>query len=477
MANNNNSITQTNPIYNTWLPVWNKCRDTYLGQEQVKSKGEMYLPKGLGQNDDDYQIYKKRAVFYNTTKRTVTGLNGSMFRNEVKYELPSDFEFFANNVSFGGKSITDFASEIGVEQLITSRSGIMVDYPEKANDELSEEEREQLGLQPYLSLYTAEQIINWQFHYVNNSVELKLVVLVERVEDDTDDMFETRYINQYRALYLDEKGIYRQQIYKQDQVGKSESDIITPLLNGEPMTKIPFWINTPRGLEPRIIDNPVIKDLADMNIAHYVNSADREQELYWAGVKMFVFPAWDVSKGSIPIGKPLAVPEECKPMVLQAQAGSDIQNEMTQKEQRMAVLGANIISQRGRYTDSATTAEINQSSEQSVLSAISDSISRVLEDAIKFAYMWYKGSLDTDVEGIRIEVNKDFNNFKMPAQDMIALMQMWQNGAISKQTMFQNLKQGERIDNEKTFEEEEQEIEENPPEGDVFDTTQEITSD
>ena len=105
MANNNNSITQTNPIYNTWLPVWNKCRDTYLGQEQVKSKGEMYLPKGLGQNDDDYSIYKKRAVFYNTTKRTVTGLNGSMFRNEVKYELPTDFEFFANNVSFGGKSI------------------------------------------------------------------------------------------------------------------------------------------------------------------------------------------------------------------------------------------------------------------------------------------------------------------------------------------------------------------------------------
>ena len=91
--------------------------------------------------------------------------------------------------------------------------------------------------------------------------------------------------------------------------------------------------------------------------------------------------------------------------------------------------------------------------------------------------MWYKGSLDTDVEGIRIEVNKDFNNFKMPAQDMIALMQMWQNDAISKKTMFQNLKEGERIDNEKTFEEEEKDIKANPSDKDPLDTTDGIISD
>ena len=48
----------------------------------------------------------------------------------------------------------------------------------------------------------------------------------------------------------------------------------------------------------------------------------------------------------------------------------------------------------------------------------------------------------------------------MDSAKLTALVSAWQTGGISKRTLFNNMKRGEIIDNAKTFEEEQQEIEE-----------------
>jgi len=62
-----------------------------------------------------------------------------------------------------------------------------------------------------------------------------------------------------------------------------------------------------------------------------------------------------------------------------------------------------------------------------------------------------------------VEMSKDFDPNVLTAQDLLALVQSWQQGAFSKQTLFWNLQQGEIISGEKQFEDEEEEIQNEMP--------------
>ena len=51
--------------YVKWSPVWEKSRDAIAGQERVKDKSTVYLPKLPGQSDEGYEGYLERAQFIN----------------------------------------------------------------------------------------------------------------------------------------------------------------------------------------------------------------------------------------------------------------------------------------------------------------------------------------------------------------------------------------------------------------------------
>jgi hypothetical protein len=62
-------------------------------------------------------------------------------------------------------------------------------------------------------------------------------------------------------------------------------------------------------------------------------------------------------------------------------------------------------------------------------------------------------------ENFSFTLNTDFSTTRLQPQELQSLMQLWQGGAISKQTLFYNLKQGEVIPNEREYEDEESLIE------------------
>ena len=58
-------ITTNSPIYNKFLLKWQKCRDAVAGEDEIKFKGKIYLPRPSGMDDEDYDSYKGRAQFFN----------------------------------------------------------------------------------------------------------------------------------------------------------------------------------------------------------------------------------------------------------------------------------------------------------------------------------------------------------------------------------------------------------------------------
>jgi hypothetical protein len=77
---------------------------------------------------------------------------------------------------------------------------------------------------------------------------------------------------------------------------------------------------------------------------------------------------------------------------------------------------------------------------------------------------WWNGDTESlEDERFNFTLNTDFSTTRLDPQELQALMQLWQGGAISKQTLYFNLQQGEIIPPERIFEEEESMIETQEP--------------
>ena len=81
---------------------------------------------------------------------------------------------------------------------------------------------------------------------------------------------------------------------------------------------------------------------------------------------------------------------------------------------------------------------------------MANTVSSVITRACNFASKWMGGTEDTSYS-----LNTDYNPVGMNAQDLTAHIGAWQSGAVSKQTLYENLQKGEIASVERTFEEEE----------------------
>lgn len=453
------SVKFTHPEYDKYLPKWKRCRDVAEGQDAIHGAGELYLPKLTDQTDADYKAYKCRATFYNATWRTISGLVGMLFRKPPTVEVPAVAEETLVAVTADGKSLQILANEVAEECLIVGRVGVMVDYP-VVNDysSLTLADAQVLNLRPTLALYKTEDIINWKISVVNNRRILTMVVLVEQVELQIDE-FENKCELQYRVLDLF-NGKYRVRRFvfdeKDEQVQIGED--FFPLLGNQPMGFIPFYVLSTDDLEI-CPDEPPLIDLVDMNLAHYRTTADYEhgchftglptgyitghvkepgEEIYLGSQQMLIFPNPETQVGFLEFSG--------------AGLGA-LERNLERKEAQMAVIGARMLEQQKRAAEAAETAAIHRSGENSLLANIAQSISIGLTRALQTFCDWAGGQ-----EEVWFDLNRDFFPMPMDPEQLTVLVTSWQSGAISKETLFENLKRGEIIAPTRSFEDEETKI-------------------
>jgi len=484
-------VNTVHPEYQTWSPIWKKCRDARIGQRAIKAAGETYLQKMNGQTGAEYHNFKERAQWFGGTGRTVDSYIGMIYRKEphiVIKESKDSNEVLAKDVlnkddyyslaSSKGKSFSNFSRDVCEELIIVNRVGILLDYPSIDIDivnGMSLFDKESINYKPLLGMYKAESMVNWHYEYINNIPVPVLFVLKEEIYD-TDSMasLSPTKVDSYRILFLEpyhtEEGIlrgrYKEMSFRESVVegkgGKllnvsSTTSIGYPLNNGEYIDHIPFYVMTDNGSEMEDISDSMIYDLAETNIGHYRNSADLENELHIVGCKTAIFPGWDKKvHGNPRLGGALACTKGCEPFMLEASSDSGIKEEMQNKEARMSVLGAERISQKGRYMPSTETAILNTASEASTLTTMSifasESFSKILTEQIQ----WDK-SKEYVVE---ITLNQDYYQDDLKPEDVLKWLDAYQRGGISSSTMNYNLTKGEIFPPEWDYQKEMDAIEE-----------------
>lgn len=433
-------VSTTHPDYDKYISRWQIVRDCVEGSSAVKKRGKIYLPMPnpedqSKENNSRYDDYLLRANFVNFTGSTKEGMLGMVFRKDMTVELPASIEYIIENANGAGLSIQQLTQDITGDALETGRYGILVDYP-PAPPGLTQSEVMALNLQANLLPYTAENIIYWDTMTVGGVVKLSSLVLREPTKKYNDDGFGFKEVIYHRHLFLKD-GVYVQNLYDEDDEllfdAEGVSDITPRNSKGVTWKEIPFVFIGAQNNDTTI-DKAPLYDIAEVNVAHYRNSADFEESCYMVGQPTPVISGLTQSwvdtnmKDGVYLGsrRSITLPEGGAASLLQANENTMPSNGMEIKEQQIIKIGARIIQDAGG-NETAEAAKIRFAGQNSKLGLIVENVEKGLQTAIKYLFEFMGNSGD-----FKIEINKEFYERTLDAQQAMALIQFADRGDIGQ---------------------------------------------
>lgn len=444
--------------YTAALPRWTKCRDVIDGEDAVHKAGEKYLPKLKGQETEDYAAYKGRAPFYNATARTVDGLVGMLFRKPPVLEVVEAMQPMIDDMTLTNCGFDELSEIVARDVIGVGRIGLLVEYPSVTNSKITLAQAAALNLRPYVAQYKAESILNWRVERINNAVQPVMITLAEKAVEWTSE-FESKEIDQIRALLLTE-GKYLQRIYRKNDKGDWEqfgADII-PQMNGRPLSYIPMVIFGPAHNDVAV-QKPPVYDLVTLNLSHYRTTADLEHGAHFTGLPTPVVTGYQAGKDEkLSIGSSTAwvfpaADADAKYLEFTGQGLDALEKRLSAKEAGMAAIGARMLAPEKKQAEAEGTVQLRHAGEGAVLGTIGDMVeqgfNRILQIMAEWGGITGKASVD---------FNDEFIDNVLDAAAVLALVQAWQSGGLSFDSLFWNLKQADFIDGERTLEQERETI-------------------
>jgi len=389
------------------------------------------------------------------------GLTGLMFSKPPIVEAPKQLENLFDNLNLNGSTITDVVQEISSEVIEVGRVGIIVDMGRLDNTN-----------RPYATIYQTETIINYRHENIDNQNVLTLVVLQE-IEDTWTDMFTSEPKTIYRVLMLTESEEivtrhYEQHIYRPKENNSNSQteydiEIIIPLMNGKPLSYIPFVSITPEKLTI-VPAKPPLLDLARVNVAHFKLNVD-----YYHGMHFTALPTpygvgiqqkdnESFSIGSTAFNFYSNPQAKLAFLEFEGKGLETLENEKEKLIDSMVVLGSNMLQGDKKVAEAEATVAMRSAGQNASLISTADTISRGVTKILEIMADWMGISGE-----ISYKLNTDFNLTQMSPQLLKELIVGRTLGELPRKFVFNALKDGEIIKDDITFEEFETMLSEESP--------------
>jgi hypothetical protein len=422
-------IDVLHPAYKKRTEQWQRLRDCLEGGDAVKSKTTTYLPKLSGdKNGELYANYLKRAQFLAVCSRTLEGLVGFVTRKTPRLEMREKDKELLADVGPAGESLDDLSRCLLHELLSVSRVGLFVDAPRSVDGVEA--------VKPFLALYDTEDITDWAYAVVEGRRELVDVVLRE-MEETKDHKGEYVRRTTYRRLRLVPRSelavaaaqvgsdqavavvqegsvgdlVYFQEVWRKtiNDKGQESAEYILQEVyvprqaGGRTLDRIPFFPATPFGLDihPPV---PAMLPLADVNLHHYMGSADLEWGRHWTAIPQPWAAGFKHDNGELTIGSAFAWISDDP----QANAGyleftgaglGSLVTGQEDKMKQMAMLGARMLeAPAGGGVEAAATVRLRQAGEQSVVALAAKNASMAMTRALRAFLGWLSLAKQDSVE-------------------------------------------------------------------------------
>lgn len=415
-------VDSKHPDFLARLPEWTEMRDCQRGATAVKAKGQEYLPmpSGFAAQEDGgsamYTAYQTRAQFPDIVAPTTGAMVGMIHRREAEIAMPTSMEGLWERATRDGLPLEAFHRRITTELLEVGRYSILTDVAAEGAD------------LPFLVGYTAETLLNW-------SEDRTLFVLDESGRERVDE-FDWQDVRRFRVLRLQD-GVYTQQPYTGvDDVG----EILTPTRRGgASLDAIPFVVIGARDTNLDA-DDPPLLGVARSALAIYRLDADYRHQLFMSGQETFVVIGADSNPTAVGAGVVIGIPlgGDAK-YVGPRGTGMDAHRVAIQDERQAAVAsGAKVADASKGGVESGEALRIRNVSRTATMVTVAMSSAQGLEKALRHVAVM----IGANPAEVVVTPNLEFVDQLLDPKAAGELVKMWQGGAISFETLYENLQRG-----------------------------------
>lgn len=433
-------VSSKHPDWSDRRDEWRLMRDCSRGEKAVKEAGERYLPMPSGfrtQSDGGlayYSVYQTRAQVPEIVSQTLNGMVGVIHRVESQIDMPDAMLPLWERATKDGLPLEAMHRRITAELLLMGRYSLLVDASSEGSD------------LPWLAGYGAEALINW-------SDDRDLFVL-----DETGPVrngFEWTTQQRYRVLELTD-GRYVVRTFTGTTEAAEQAE--PAARGGKALAEIPFVVIGAKDLAVEPEDPPLI-GVARSAVSLYQLTADYRWQLFMTGQETATVINGDapeaVGAGVVLVlkGEPNMTPD----FKYVGPSGTGIQaHERAIAAERSNAIsaGARLLDSEKRAAESGDALRLRYTAQTATLTTISQASAAGLEKALRYVAVM----IGADPEQVVVKPNLQFVDQVMDPQQAVNLVKVWQAGAMSKLSLFENLQRGELISAERSFEEEEEEI-------------------
>ena len=445
-------LPQLRQAYDCW---------TLLNADGLGAAKKHYLHKEPAEPQKAYQARLDRSTYTPIYRDSIRAYAGLLSRFQVM-DAPPSMEASDANVDLQGSSMQSFLTHVDEMVLRDGGSFIMVDMmPDSGADNYFDQAND--GRHPYFVSIKRCDVINWQVSY-DRGRETVNRVTVRQLRSVADEGFGNKVEPMYYVLTPGKVETYRLVKTDASRWSNQKIDEITTSLPIIPL--VWYGAGTTRFAQG---DLPM-DGLADLSIQHFQMRSDLAELLHKCAMPV------PVRKGAPigPDGKPA-------PLVLGPNTAVDLtgdnsdfsfaeptgkslqrhQEEIKHIEELMDRSSLNFL--YGANVKTATEASLRASQVASSVSALIRNKASMFGTLMRL-WAWYAGEQSSITPESGLAINDSLISKPIEASEMAQLINLYNNGLLSKQTVLEELQRGGVLDPDLVIETEVERIEEDKEE-------------
>lgn len=486
------SVNTPSKSYQSHEDDWQLASDLWGGTTAMIEAATRRAPKFPSESDESYRYRIGGAVLFNAFRRTIGMLAGKAFQRPIAKEadIPAKILPYLENVDREGTHLDLFARNTFEMGIRDGARFIFVDMPQKQGIPSVYDER-RLLLRPYWVDVDARNLIGWRYVVVGGRRVLSQIRMREsRTADVPGDEFATVDVERVRVVDAaprnpdgsfvpDAFTSYR--VFEEIEDGRTKEKTWRVVEYGQmrPLTDIPLVPFLPR--QTRFMEGEmVMRDLADLNVAHWRSDSDQRYILHKARVPIGVLTGFsedDAKIGLVKVGPDnwLRATDPGARASYMEHSGAAIgagAKDLEEIENRMRIMGLEFTVEKQL---TATEYAGDQAASDSELAKMVRSLEDTIENALMFTALWegvaVKDGESGELHGGSVKIATDYGISQADFQELQFLLNARTADQISQTTFLSEIKRRGKVGDEFDVEEEiarlKAEAELNPP----FDST------
>lgn len=354
------------------------------GTLKLRDGGGQWLPMEPAEDSRDFEIRRKRAIFFNVFERTLNGLVGMVFRKDpaLSNDNPPRLLDLWENIDNAGTHGAVFAKELFTTAVKYGHALIYVDMPAPLPPGATLAEERITNRRPYWIQYNPDQIVSWRVTNLDGRSMLTQIVLEEE-SLEAKGAYGEEEVCRYRVL---RPGSW--ELYREVKAGYGSKEY---QLEASGVTSLPYIPISPVYSRKTgfLTSRPPLLDLALINLAHYQKYSDLSTYLHIASRPILWFRGRDLNRKVEAIGPYtfFDVDSQNGHVAFAETTGAALgaaKQDIEHLEQQMATLGISILSGQKSIPTTATEELLDHLQEESDLATAARSLQDCLEMALQF---------------------------------------------------------------------------------------------